>query len=209
MNSDASLFADRLMARLAEPLPGRRAQRTFLPELAYGRHHGPPAHDARAAAVLALLYPVGETWYVPLTLRPSHLSDHAGQVSFPGGMCEPGESAEACAVRELHEELGAPAEPLRVLGRLSSVYVFASNFQVTPVVAITSRRPDFEPNPAEVARLLELPLAALEDQQLRGFHLIERGRLLFRTPHLEFDGARIWGATCLMLGELAALVRTP
>lgn len=198
---------DWLAMRLKGRLPGAAAQRIAAPQLAYGRHHGPPAHDARPAAVMVLLYRHECAWYLPMTLRPQHLPDHPGQVSFPGGMAELGEGAEQCAVRELEEELGVPAEALQLLGRLSDVYVFASNFAVTPIVAVADRRPDFRPSSDEVARILEVPIATLMTSANRGGHEIVRRGLRFQAPHVAHGGERIWGATYLILAELMAIIR--
>jgi 8-oxo-dGTP pyrophosphatase MutT (NUDIX family) len=204
MNSD---LPERLAERLKRPIPGKRAQRAFAPTLGYGRHHGPAPHDARPAAVTLLLHAdeQGE-WRLPMTLRSHGMPSHAGQVSFPGGMSEQGESPEETALRELEEELGISRDAVHVLGRLSPLYVWASNFYVTPVLAFTTARPDFTPCASEVAELLDVPLSALEDPQLRGEHPICRRGLVFRAPHLEVCGHRIWGASCMILGELAALL---
>ena len=93
---------------------------------------------------------------------------------------------------------------IEIVGTLSPLWVFVSNFLVTPHVAIVGERPQFVPNPAEVAEVIELPLAALSDPKARGSHLITRRALRFRAPHLAYGGHQIWGATCLVLGEFAA-----
>lgn len=198
---------DRLTRRLAEPLPGRAAQHGFAPELAYGRHHGPPPPSARQAAVVAMIYPYGDRWHLPLILRPDQMRDHAGQISLPGGMLERGESPEQAALREWHEEVGHDPAGCTVLGRLTPLYVFASDFLVTPLVAVSSERPQFTVNAREVAELIEIRLDALLDDLCIGEHRIVRGSLEFSTPHFEFDGARVWGATCLILAELRTVVR--
>jgi len=195
----------RLIRRLERPLPARPAQRRFAPSLGYGRHHGPAPYDARSAAVLMLLY-FQEGWRLPMTLRPDTLPSHAGQVSFPGGMVDPGETAEQAAVRELEEEVGVPREAVRVLGRLTPLYVWASNFCVTPVLGVTETAPRFVPNPDEVAEVIDVPLATIVDRAHHGEHVIRRRALVFRAPHIEVEGQIVWGASCMMLGELAALL---
>jgi 8-oxo-dGTP pyrophosphatase MutT (NUDIX family) len=196
----------RVAERLRQPLPGRRAHRRLGAGLSYGRHAGPPAFDARAAAVLACLCPGEGQWQIPLTLRPAHMIDHARQISFPGGTCEAGESAESCARREYEEELGADAASLILLGRLTPLYVFASNFLVTPCVAVARSRPQWRPNTHEVERVVELPLRVLLDDRHWGTHAIERHGFRFTTRHICCGEDLVWGATGMILAELAAVV---
>ena len=167
-----------------------------------GRHRGPAAPDYRAAAVIALLYFWREQWYLPFLLRPAWMTSHAGQISLPGGATDAGETAEQCALRELGEELGVTNQQVRVLGRLSPICVFASNFCVTPFVAACSSRPDFHPNRDEVEHLFELPLEYLLDPVRYGSCLIRRGGLQFRAPGILVGKRRIWGATGVILDEL-------
>lgn len=198
---------ERLRERLRRELPGREAQREFSPPLAYGRHFGPPAANARVAAVLVLLYPHGDRWRIPLTLRPDHMVDHAGQISFPGGAIESGESPELCAAREYEEELGTDASGLTLLGRLTPLYIFGSNFCVTPCVAMLERRPEFDPNPAEVAELLELDVEVLADPSSRAVEPMRRRGVDYPCPCIRYAGHRIWGATSMMLGEFSRVIR--
>jgi 8-oxo-dGTP pyrophosphatase MutT (NUDIX family) len=161
----------------------------------------------RQGAVLVLFFPAdnnspaGNDWATVLTVRATHLSSHAGQVSFPGGRCDLGETAEQAALREYREELGEPGD-LIVVGSLPPIHVFASNFHVTPVIAVVQKRPRFAPHAGEVAAVLEVPLSCLFDVNLRGAHEIVRGPLHFRTPHFEYGGHRVWGATWIILGDL-------
>ncbi len=194
-----------LARRLLRPLPGRSARAYFEPELSYGRHYDPPEPSFRPAAVLALLYPVEGQWFLPLTLRPVHMFDHAGQVSFPGGMVERGESTEAAAVREFAEELGVMPPDLQMLGSLSPINLYSTRFAITPWLAIASERPTMIPNPSEVAAVLETPLAELLNRDNYGRHIVQRRGLRFSAPHIVIQGHRIWGATALILGELISL----
>jgi 8-oxo-dGTP pyrophosphatase MutT (NUDIX family) len=156
--------------------------------------------------VLILLYPHQQRWHLPFTLRPSHLPDHAGQISLPGGAIERGESSAAAAVREFHEELGAAGLEVRTLGRLSSIYVQVSNFRVDPWVAVAGQRPLWTPNPVEVEQLLEIPLEHLLDPANLGYHERRKDGVSCRAPHFLWQGHRIWGATCAILGELVTVL---
>lgn len=200
------LFAAHLADRIAQGLPGRKSQTPFAPQLSFGRHFGPPARESREAAVLMLLYPRGGEWHVPTILRPAHMKSHAGQVALPGGMVEAGESSQQTALREYEEELGGERTGIRILGELSPIFVFVSNVLVRPHLAICFETPAWQPNPAEVAEIIEVPLAELDNPAVRGTTRIERSGLVFTAPHYRIGQRQIWGATCMMLAELASLI---
>jgi len=194
-----------LAARLAEPLPGPIVASRYAPRGPSPCHYRAAPAGARQAAVLVLLYPHQGRWHLPLTLRPAHLAEHAGQVSLPGGALEPGETAAEAALREFHEELGAREQPIELLGRLSPIYVEVSNFHVEPWVGLSDRRPDMTPCPFEVESLLEVPLDGLVDPA--NFVCGEPGpQGSGQCPHFLWHGYRIWGATCMILGELVTLL---
>ena len=195
-----------LAARLAQPLRGPVVGSRFEPTPRYDRQYDQPPFDARKAAVLVLLYPHAERWHLPLTLRPAHLPDHAGQISLPGGSIEPGEASHAAAVREFHEELGAGGHAIELLGRLSPLYVHASRFRIEPWVGVAWDRPAMVPNPAEVAALLEVPLDHLLDPANLSCHTRMYQGQSYTAPHFAWREHSIWGATCMILGELVTLL---
>jgi 8-oxo-dGTP pyrophosphatase MutT (NUDIX family) len=193
-----------LAARLEGTLPGWKSQAPFQPELSFGRHLGPAPRSAVPAAVLVLLYPRGDQWHIPLIVRPAHMPAHGGQVSLPGGVIEPGEDSRQAALREFTEELGAAADDVELLGRLSDLYLFASNFRITPWVGAAPSVPAWKPSPREVDLLLEIPLAHLLDPATIGqVERVQRG-LRFIAPSFNWQQHQIWGATSMILAELVA-----
>ena len=196
-----------LSNRLAtSALPGRTVQRQLEPALCYGRHFGPPTYRAREAAVVALLYPHAGEWHIPLTVRPATLPAHAGQISLPGGAIDPGETTVQAALRELEEELGVRAADASVIGPLSPIYVFVSEYLVTPWIAAVDSRPRFRPSAEEVSELLEVPLRHLCDPAHRGRHTRRQRGIELNVPHILWGRHRIWGATAMILSELAAAI---
>jgi len=208
MSLPAAELAAALQDRLRQSLPGAAAMLPWSPQLAYGRHFSPPPYNARHSAVAVLIYPQAGEWCVPLTLRPATLSHHASQISLPGGSLEASETPEAGAWRELEEELGIHRDALEPLGRLTPLYIFASNFYVVPCVALARQTPTFRPSPAEVEAVLQLPLASSPLSEPRDSMWVERGRLRFRAPCCQVTGQRLWGASAMILAELAAVYRT-
>lgn len=172
-----------------------------------GRKPKRPSHltgEARVGAVLCLLYPVDGELMVVLTKRPESLRDHSGQISFPGGRQDEGESLEETALREADEEVGNSAEFTTLLGTLTTIYIPPTDFIVHPFVGWAESRPQFVLNPAEVAELLEVPLSHLLDPQTRNLHqrpvTLSNGTRI-TVPYYDFNGHQIWGATAIMLSE--------
>jgi len=153
------------------------------------------------AAVLMAIRDVPEPRVV-FTLRREDLAHHAGQVSFPGGRTDHGDSgAIETALREAREEIALDPNAVEPLGFLDCLATI-SGFCVTPVVARLAGDAVLVPQPAEVAKLFEVPLAFLLDPA--NLHQFEfRGRGEPRQVH-EYMGVepRIWGATAAMLVNL-------
>jgi 8-oxo-dGTP pyrophosphatase MutT (NUDIX family) len=198
-------WIDLLRTELQRPLPGLEAQRRMAPTPSRGPYFDPPPEGARRAAVMILLYLAEGGWRLPLIVRPTDLSDHGGQIGLPGGFVEPDETEWQAALRELEEELGVAANGIEPLGQLSPLYVIVSNNFVVPWVAAIARPPAFRLNAAEVAEVLELPLANLLDAAQSGVFRREHEGVEQHVPYIAFGSHRIWGATAMILAELAAV----
>jgi 8-oxo-dGTP pyrophosphatase MutT (NUDIX family) len=156
----------------------------------------------------AVLVPVvlGPVPGILLTKRTAHLSAHAGQVSFPGGRIDAGETPEAAALREAHEEVALAPEDVEVLGRLAD-HITGTGYRITPVVGLLPPGLTLHPSPEEVDAVFELPIDVLLDPAAprREFHE-SRGNLreYWVWPHPDHF---IWGATAAILVHLAQKLR--
>lgn len=160
----------------------------------------------REAGVLALLLPSDDIPSVVLTVRREELTDHGGQISFPGGAREAGESLRDTALREAYEEIDLAPQSVRILGGLTPLYIPPSNFCVHPFVGVVHSAPVLRPTDREVAEVFHAPLHHLLDPDAR---LVETWTLHERAvdvPYYDVAGRTVWGATAMMLSELLALV---
>ena len=157
--------------------------------------------EATPAAVLVpiIMHTSGAT--VLFTKRTEHLAKHAGQISFPGGRMEHGETAEAAALRETEEEVGLLPGFVTTVGRLAQ-YVTVTHYRVTPVVALVQPGFTLALQRDEVAEAFEVPLPFLLDpQNIRERELVLPERRVI-TRVIEWDGRVIWGATAGMVHTL-------
>lgn len=202
-------FISFLENRLEKNLPGRTSQVRMAPEPvgeAPGRKLDPPDH-ASDSAVLVLLFPNSERELeLLLTLRSRNI-DHGGQISFPGGRAEKGESAQETALREAHEEVGLSGEGVRIAGTLSQLYMGHSNSLITPVVAYLPERPPMRLNPAEVDEIFAVELESLATKQNLEIEQWNLSEHTYRVPYWNVHRVPLWGATAMMISELLDLYR--
>jgi 8-oxo-dGTP pyrophosphatase MutT (NUDIX family) len=157
---------------------------------------------ARPAAVLVPILVREGRLSVLLTERAAHLKTHAGQVSFPGGRIEPGETPLEAALREAREEIGLDSAYVRPVGYLPP-YFSGTGFRVQPLVALVDSAAPFVPDANEVARIFEIPFDLVTD--LARFKL---GTIFWRGNErrfyvMDFDDAYIWGVTAGILRSFA------
>lgn len=205
-------YRDRILARVdrvAPPLETLLAPRMALAEAGRlrGDHDMNPEDDDAPAVRLrpaAVLVPIVEHASGPtvlLTRRSDNLGNHAGQVAFPGGKIEAGETPKEAALREADEEVGLKSSFVEVAGFLDS-YETGTGFRILPVVAFV--RPGFtlEVHDGEVAEVFEVPLSFLMDPENHERHSATwRGkkREYYAMP---YNGHYIWGATAGMLKNM-------
>jgi len=151
----------------------------------------------RCAAVLIPLVQEQGAWHILYTRRTQRVESHKGQVSFPGGACDPGESSpEDTALREVEEEIGIGRDAIRILGRLSSM-ITVTHYRVTPIVGVLDWPAVFRLSQHEVERIFTVPLAWLADPRNRWelpFPGSQRGVVVYH----PYDGELVWGATARM-----------
>lgn len=156
-----------------------------------------------------MLYPhrlTSELHFV-LIRRPEYPGVHSGQIALPGGRREGSESLEQTALRETKEEIGVRAVTLEVIGALSPLYTPPSNFCIYPFVAYSLIHPTFQPDPREVAEVVEVPLRLLLDLSIRRvetWHFEQIGAR--RVPFFDVYGHHVWGATAMILSEFITML---
>ncbi|MFS0773960.1 CoA pyrophosphatase [Sphingomonas sp. 1P08PE] len=192
-------LADRLRAALAvvhtgDLLPGDVAELALR-----------GADTLTAAAVLVAVTDRAEPGII-LTQRTESLRAHPGQVAFPGGRLDPGETVLQAALREAEEEIALPPATVDLVGAVDR-YRTATGFEITPVIGVVPPDLPLVPSEAEVASVFEVPLAYLLDPaNHRAASAMWRGaeRHFIEIP---WDGRRIWGATAAMLVNLSRRLR--
>lgn len=164
-----------------------------------------PDSKVKCAAVLVPLASVDGEWHLLYTRRTDRVESHKGQVSFPGGACDAGETTpEQTALREAHEEVGILPQDVRVLGRLTNM-ITITHFRVTPVVGVVPWPYVFRVGREEVARVFTIPLAWLAEPRNRWeFPFPERKRALI--AYHPYDGELLWGATARMTVDFLNLL---
>ena len=185
--AQADLDPPTFWARLREALAGVDPSRRV------------PPPGARAGAVLVLVEEAAEGLQVVLTRRRRDLRSHPGQLSFPGGRLDPGESVEEAALREAVEEVGLDVDTVEVVGTGPVFYIPPSRFWVAPVLARWRRPHGLDENPWEVDEILHVPLERLVDpDRWRHAPLSLEGS----TWAWQLDEDLLWGATAVVLSVL-------
>ena len=189
--------------RLSQPLPGWESQKKMavmsinpMTRLAFI----PPA-DAKLAAVAIILFKEENTLKFFLTKRTSNVDHHKGQISFPGGAKDEGESFQDASLRETEEEIGINID-LDLLGALTPLYIPVSGFFIHSYVWYAKERPNTRINEDEVESVYDVNLDELKDKNLLSTKPIKIKGVSIEVPSFKFNSCTSWGATAMILSEL-------
>ena len=167
-------------------------------------------NKAKRASVMVLFYPnkAGET-HLALILRKTYKGVHSAQVGFPGGRQEVSDlSSKHTALRETQEEIGVLQEDIRVLKKLTQIYIPPSNFFVEPFIGTCDKTPQFVLQQTEVEALIEVKISDLLDD---GIYCTRRLSTSYATdievPAYILNTHVVWGATAMMLSEVRELLK--
>ena len=165
-----------------------------------------PHADMTPSAVLVPIYENSGELHMLFTKRTERVDSHKGQISFPGGRCEQGETAQATALRESWEEIGLRSVDVRILGELDDTITVFTNYVITPFVGAIPYPYQFQINTQEVDRIITVPMAALLDKgNCTEDTQIYQGEAILVCTY-TYGKDVIWGATARILKHFLDLV---
>lgn len=194
---------------VAQPLSADAVAQAVV-DAARDQNPSPPMFaDARRSAVLVVLVDGRDGAEVLLTKRSRDLRSHAGEISFPGGRLDLGETAVQAALREANEEVGLAPDVVDVRGYLSRMSTVVSRNYIMPVIATLGSRPELTPHDREVERILWVPLVELADVATHREEWWGTPPLDRRMNFFDLDDETVWGATGHMLYEMLTIAYGP
>ena len=189
-------------------LPGIAAHSLMAPKLEghFFRNMTAPA-NARKSAVLIPLIENSTEPKVLFTIRSKQLKHHSGQISFPGGRIEKGETPLQAALRETDEEIGVTVPASNIIAELSPLYVEPSNNLIFPFLAVLPEPISIKMSEDEVEEVLSIPLNYFIDPKNRNKQKRIISNTLVEMPFWDIGAdVPLWGATAMILSELIEII---
>ena len=198
-----------LKVRLKKKLPGIIEQNKMSPIPLKNGYLKSIKKDHKIGGVLIIFYKKNNEFHFPLIKRSNKLKNHSNQISFPGGRFEEEDlNLINTALRESNEEIGLEVKNNNILGKLTQIYIPASNYKVSPFIAFYEKTPQFKLNSFEVDKLIEVKINQILDQSniLKKKIKLSSG-VLVDCPYYYLNGYIVWGATAMILSELCAILK--
>jgi len=209
LSKEQQIFLDQLQTEIVKGLPGVSAQNKLSPVQSSAKYRTAPK-DHKKACVMGLIYPKDNAFHMAFIERTfSHPDDkHGGQISFPGGKLEEQDDTYLIgALREVEEEIGISPDHITVIGQLTDLYVFASNFLVYPFLGYMNHTPIFVPQETEVASIVSFPIEQLLKAESIETKDLQVGKYLMKNvPYYKLYQHVLWGATAMITSEIVDLV---
>jgi 8-oxo-dGTP pyrophosphatase MutT (NUDIX family) len=190
--SESAVFDERSLQNLRGILAARPAIEIDAPQY-------------RRAAVLIPIIRSGSHWSILFTRRAENLAAHSGQIAFPGGGVEPGETLEAAAVREAEEEVGIRRSDVEIIGRLDDI-ITNSGFLVAPFAGVVHEPIEYVLQESEVVEVFDVPIDAFLDPDTPEVRYVSFRNRSYPAYYYVHRGYEIWGLTGRMLKAFLDLV---
>ncbi|MBE0650281.1 MAG: CoA pyrophosphatase [Bacteroidales bacterium] len=207
---DFHLLESLLNQRLAKPLPGVFAHERMVPPTRRETLNRPfPDRNVKFSAVLLLLYPNSGTLNFVLIKRARYDGVHSGQIALPGGQFETSDkNLKFTALRESQEEVGIEIQKVKIVGKLSEIYIPPSNFRVQPFVGFYSEKPVFRADGIETTGTIEVRIEDFLNPDLQTEKsVISRDGKNINVPCYYLNGEIVWGATAMILSEFFSVLK--
>jgi 8-oxo-dGTP pyrophosphatase MutT (NUDIX family) len=204
-------FIEALAREFKKDLPGETAQLNMSP---LGRANREQARalvpNPKPSAVLVHIFNKNGVPHTLLMKRNSYHGVHSAQMSFPGGKLEMfDKNLLDTALREFEEEMGISARQFDLLGELTGLIIPPSGFEVSPFVTFSHQNHQWNPDPVEVATVVEVPLTDLfhPDSKVKSIVNAGGGKYKLKAPSYKIENHVIWGATAMIISELEELAK--